>query len=243
MIRAPNRIARSVPAGWCAPILAALAVAATLALTFDAGLAPAQGMAPGRSMREHMREMMRGAVPPPGLVREALPESGSEGAALLDRYCTQCHDLPSPRYRTAAQWPPVLERMLGHMERMAGGGMGGMMGGAQIQVLPLESLNVLLAYLQAHAMQRARPEEMAPASPRERTMYGLVCSQCHAIPSPGLHPMTAWPGIVARMEVHMRHMRLPPLAPEARALILGALRATAPAGPGGEGSARPDGAN
>ena len=72
-----DRLRRHLPA-WGVACLLSLAAAALLSAPAHA---PAQGMAPGGSMREHMREMMRGAVPPPGMVREALPEPDSAGAA------------------------------------------------------------------------------------------------------------------------------------------------------------------
>jgi len=184
---------------------------------------------PGAGRREHMREMMRGLVPPPGMTPAALPAPDSDGARLLVRYCTQCHDLPSPRYKTAEQWPLVLERMLARMEAMAPGGMmgRGMMGGAPVQVPPLDALNALLAYVQGNALQQVRPEELTAGERGDRVAYLTACTRCHAAPSPALHPPEAWAGIVARMQGNMALMNRPPLAPEERAAIVRFLQASA----------------
>ena len=52
----------------------------------------------------------RNDIMPPGLVAPA--ELGSQGAQLLQRYCTQCHNLPGTGRHTAEEWPALLERML-----------------------------------------------------------------------------------------------------------------------------------
>ena len=126
---------RFAPGSRSVAALASLTLVGLLALAgFRPVPARAQGMSPGGSMRDMMRQMMRGAVPPPGMTPEALPGSGSPGAALLARYCTQCHDLPSPRYKTAEQWPEVFQRMVARMRMMSGGMMGGgMMGMGKLE--------------------------------------------------------------------------------------------------------------
>jgi mono/diheme cytochrome c family protein len=47
---------------------------------------------------------------------EALP--GGEGREAFVRICSRCHALPDPRQRAAEEWPTVVERMRGHMDRM-----------------------------------------------------------------------------------------------------------------------------
>lgn len=58
-------------------------------------------------LREHA---MRGAP------EEALP--GGEGREAFVRICSRCHALPDPGQHAAEEWPAVVERMRGHMERM-----------------------------------------------------------------------------------------------------------------------------
>lgn len=180
-------------------------------------------------MRSMMRGMMRGLVPPPGMTPEALPDSDSPGAKLVARFCVQCHDLPSPRYKTADQWPLVFDRMLGRMRMMSGemmggmmgGGMmgGGMMGGGMMMGMRLEApdaaeANALLEYLQGHAMREARPEELVAGNSADRTVFRRTCSQCHVLPSPSMQTHETWPGIVARMQVNERMMARPELTRE-----------------------------
>jgi cytochrome c5 len=172
-------------------------------------------------MREMMRRMMTGFVPPLGMTPENLPDPESTGARLVGRYCAQCHDLPSPRYKTAEQWPAVYERMLQRM-RMMGGGMmgGGMMMGTRIDAPGDSESRVLLAYLRAQGMREARPEELAAGPSKERAVFREVCSRCHALPSPSLHSAEDWAGVIARMEGNMRLMNRPAVEPHQREAIL-----------------------
>lgn len=52
-----------------------------------------------RDNMEMMQDMMSGRLPP-GIEPEDLPETDSTGAKLIVRYCTQCHNLPSPSMHT-----------------------------------------------------------------------------------------------------------------------------------------------
>ncbi len=58
-------------------------------------------------LREHA---MRGAR------AEALP--AGEGRESFGRLCSRCHALPDPSQHAAGEWPAVVRRMRGHMERM-----------------------------------------------------------------------------------------------------------------------------
>jgi hypothetical protein len=40
-------------------------------------------------------------------------------------------------------------------------------------------------------------------------LFAQTCSQCHALPDPRQHSAEQWPGVVARMEQHMRERKLP----------------------------------
>jgi cytochrome c5 len=187
----------------------------------DSGVAFAQGSSSENPMRGMMRRMMQGLVPPPGMVPERLPDPGSAGARLLIRYCGQCHDLPSPQYKTAGQWPSVFDRMLGRMQMMGGGMMGpGMMGMGRIDAPTDSEARTLLDYLQAHAMIEARPDELAGGDPADRRVFSATCSQCHVPPSPSLHAQQEWPAVVARMEGNMKLMGKPGIAMDEREAIV-----------------------
>ena len=201
-------------------------------ISLASGLVWAQGQASGNPMREMMRGMMRGLVPPPGMTAESLPGAESEGARLTVRFCAQCHDLPSPRYKTAAQWPDVFQRMNGRMRMMGGmmgggmmgrGGMMGMMGGVEA---PSErEAGTLLRYLQEYSMREATPDELATGPAAERAVFRGVCSQCHALPSPSLHPPEEWLAVMARMQINMQNMDRPRVTPEQREAIVRFLQA------------------
>jgi cytochrome c2 len=190
------------------------------------GVAFAQGNSGENPMREMMRRMMQGLVPPPGMTPERLPDAGSEGARLLVRYCEQCHDLPSPQYKSAPQWPSVLDRMLGRMQMMGGGmtggGMmgGGMMGMGRIEAPTTSEARTLLGYLQTHAIIEARSNELAAGDPADRRVFSVTCAQCHVLPSPSLHAQQEWPAVVVRMEGNMRLMGKPGIAANERDAIV-----------------------
>ncbi len=79
------------------------------------------------------------------LTRNALPvakpgevPSGSQ-ATLFQSRCTVCHQTPSPKAHTAAQWPSVLSRMQSNMNLM------------QVDTLSTDQLDSIAAFLKAHA--------------------------------------------------------------------------------------------
>lgn len=76
------------------------------------------GMMGQGTMKEMMTRMMEDQLPT-GIDEADLPEPKSQGAQLLVRYCTQCHDLPPPVLHTSTEWPMVLARMERRMEMMA----------------------------------------------------------------------------------------------------------------------------
>jgi cytochrome c5 len=64
-----------------------------------------------RAILEYLREhAMLGATD------AALPDS--PGRDAFARICSRCHALPDPRQHEADEWPAVVERMRGHMDRM-----------------------------------------------------------------------------------------------------------------------------
>lgn len=189
-------------------------------------VAQAQGQSGDNPMRNMMRQMMQGAVPPPGMTAESLPEPGSREVELLVTYCTQCHDLPSPRYKTAAQWPEVFQRMDRRMNMMGGMMGGGMMMGTRIQAPSSGEARALLAYLVRNSMVPALPEELAPGAQADRAVFETTCSDCHALPSPHLHPPEGWPATVARMDINRQNMDKQPITTQTRAAVLRFLLAT-----------------
>ena len=191
----------------------ALIVTGLLGLAVLRGAGLSMGGMMGGSMmdREDMKAMMSrmmGAQLPPGIDPQDLPDSRSEGARLFVRYCTQCHNLPSPGMHVAEKWPRVVDRMNRHMRMMSGRGMMGMMRGG-VESPDDAELRAIVRYLQARAQQpmdKARYKDLD--SPAGRA-FQSACSRCHALPDPRQHTSVEWPGVVARMKQNMVAMGKP----------------------------------
>lgn len=84
---------------------------------------------------------------PPGLTAESLPEAHSQGAVLLNQYCTQCHNLPGPDRHSAAEWRGVASKMFMLMD--VSNRFGGLMG--KVETMRSQDQEILLAYLERHA--------------------------------------------------------------------------------------------
>ncbi len=160
----------------------------------------AQGMMYGDGTRGMMQHMMGDILPP--MNPQQLPDPNSKGAVLLQQFCTQCHNLPGPGLHTAAQWPPVVDRMVRRMYRMGGHGM--MMGmnepPTHDQVAAIDS------YLQKHSMKPFSAEKSAALETPGARAFKDVCSQCHALPDPEKHAAREWPAVVDRMKGYMESM-------------------------------------
>ena len=92
---------------------------------------------------------------PPGLTAESLPDPQSPGAALLNQYCTQCHNLPGPDRHTTAEWHEVTSKMFLLMD--VSHRFGGLMGRVEMMRRPQQE--ILRAYLEHHASQSVVSEE------------------------------------------------------------------------------------
>ena len=158
---------------------------------------------------------------PPTFEPRQLPEPGSPGADLVQRYCVQCHNLPNPAMHERAKWPAVFERMV---LRMRGrGNMGELMKDmmAGVSAPTVKEAETLLAYLQKHA-QRPLDPHRTPLDTPEAQSFKLACQQCHVLPDPRRHTASEWPAVVARMQKNMEWMnrvvgnRHPPDEPQLR---------------------------
>ncbi len=168
----------------------------------------AQDMTGGRGgmmSREGMREMMQGMMGdmlPPRMDYALLPDRNSQGAVLLERFCTQCHYRPGPGLHTATEWPAVVIRMDRRMQMMSRRGM--MMG--IIEAPDKQEMATILGYLQTHALKplaaRLTPSLETPSGKAFRD----VCSKCHALPDPRQHVAQKWPALVERMKGYMKTM-------------------------------------
>ncbi len=158
----------------------------------------------GMMDREGMKEMMQRMMPdmlPLGTTPEDLSSPDSLGAKLLVRYCTQCHDLPSPAMHTAEQWLAVTSRMFSRMSMMSG-----MMGMMNVELPSSEEQQTIVSYLKTNAMKSLSPDELPAPGSQGAVLYKELCSQCHPLPDPKLHTADEWPKIVDRMQSNMRSM-------------------------------------
>ncbi len=91
---------------------------------------------------------------PSGLSIELLPDPMSPGAALLNQYCTQCHNLPGPDRHTAADWHKVVSKMYVLMD--VSHQFGGLMG--KVDKMGEEQQKALLTYLRRHSATPVRSQ-------------------------------------------------------------------------------------
>ena len=162
----------------------------------------------GRGMmnRDQMRDMTQRMMPgmlPPGIRPEDLPDPSSNGAVLLNRYCTQCHNLPSPALHTPEEWPIVANRMFARMSMMSG--MGGM-GMMDIENPTAEGRQAIVSYLETHSLKAIAPGALPSPDSRGAALFREICSRCHSLPDPKLHVSKDWPAVVKRMESNMQAM-------------------------------------
>lgn len=167
-----------------------------------------------------------------------LPDGTSPGAHLVERYCSQCHGIPSPGSHSAADWAPTLRRMLVRMERgQRMGGMGGMMGrgmgmGMHVAVPTEAERRSILAYLQSHGLRPIAEDSLPEAGGESSGRFARSCSRCHALPTPAQHTAAEWPAVVARMRGNMLRFGVDTLSDTAAAEIIAYLQRVA-------GAARP----
>lgn len=143
---------------------------------------------------------------PPTFEARSLPEPGSRGATLTQRYCVQCHNLPNPAMHHAAKWPAIVERMV---KRMHGrGNLGSLMADmmAGVRAPSAQETRSLVAYLRRHAQQPLDPARYPELARPSAEPFRLACSQCHVLPDPRRHTAAEWRAVVARMQQNMQWM-------------------------------------
>jgi cytochrome c5 len=152
---------------------------------------------------------------PPGVEPEDLPDPDSRGAKLLVRYCSQCHNLPSPAMHAAAEWPGIAERMFYRMDRMSG-----MMG---VESPSPEDRTAIVDYLEAHAMASVPAAALPGAGSPEASLFKQFCTQCHALPDPKSRTPSEWSAIVEKMQANMKTMNKKTMTEAQQTEILGYL--------------------
>ncbi len=143
---------------------------------------------------------------PPTFEPRDLPQAGSTGAALVRRYCVQCHNLPNPAMHNAAKWPGIVDRMV---QRMQGRGnlgplMSEMMAG--VSAPTEQETRTLVAYLRRNAQRPLDPRRYPDVNRPEGEAFRVACNQCHVLPDPQRHTAAEWRAVVSRMQENMAWM-------------------------------------
>lgn len=169
-----------------------------------------EGMMNQQQMKDMMKSMMPGMLPP-GIKSENLPEWNSQGAKLLIRYCTQCHELPNPSMHSSEEWPAITRRMYARMSMMSG--MQGM-GMMNMESPSTKEQETIVDYLKKHSLKSIPPGELPSPGSQGATLFRERCFQCHSLPDPKNHTAEEWPGIVERMRSNMNSMGRPVITAE-----------------------------
>jgi cytochrome c5 len=195
-----------------------VSLGASLAACRQAPPADGQQTPPGHGLNPQDELLLAAAniaLPPPGVAPADLPETNSQGAQLVAKFCAQCHSLPTPTMHSATDWPSIARRMWLRMEWLPP-----MLG---VKVPTMAERFAMLDYLTTHALRVSAANLPAGAG---RESFELVCSRCHALPDPRVHSPADWPAVFSRMQQNMERMKLAPLTRSQTTDILLYLQAT-----------------
>ncbi len=132
------------------------------------------------------------ALPPAGVGPDDLPAPRSPGALHVVKYCTACHELPSPNAHSATDWPVIIRRMWLRTDRVAPD--------FEIPIPTSAERVMMIRYLVENALQVSdRALRAAPG----RDAFSETCSRCHELPDPMQHPSQDWAAVVQRMAQHV----------------------------------------
>ncbi len=143
-------------------------------------------------------------VIPKGLNPNDLPDAGSRGAVMLEIYCTQCHELPTPLMHNKAEWIAVVDRMFERMQSRKGGML------SRLAMPSEKDWQVLRAYLAQNAQKSLARGKYSDLGTPSGQAFQQTCSQCHAAPDPASHKANEWPRVVVRMKANMQAARIAP---------------------------------
>jgi mono/diheme cytochrome c family protein len=167
----------------------------------------------GESRDELLLASAKLALPPPGILAEALPDAASAGAAAVATHCAQCHELPTPVMHSANDWPGVLRRMWLRMDRLPAS--------FAVAVPDAGTRVTMLNYMMANALSVTTAN--LPAG-RGREEFAMICGRCHALPDVRVHAPEDWLAVILRMEQNMERMNVSQATPAETASILSYLQ-------------------
>ena len=206
---------RLAPRHLTAGIVLMATLAAACGEPRPAAESPEQPLAAVPSQRDQLLlASAKVALPPAGLTLSDLPNSSTPGAAAVQKYCTMCHELPTPRAHSATDWPRVLRRMWLRM---------GLVDSGLIVPTPTDTERfAMLQYVIDNALQVS--DATLPDLPG-RPKYKSTCSRCHELPDPAQHSPADWATTIRRMSGHMEDLLRQPLSREDYVTITEYLRA------------------
>jgi cytochrome c5 len=159
----------------------------------------------GEESTTDLMEGVMGSWLPPGIPAADLPDASDPGAAILQQYCVQCHELPSPGLHASSEWSDTVARMVQRMQRMSASERDIL----HVSIPPQQDLNQLIAYLEAHGFRMIDITRYPDLDTPIGNAYQAVCSQCHALPDPALYTIDEWRPIVSRMRKNMAVLGVP----------------------------------
>ena len=135
------------------------------------------------------------ALPPPGIRSGDLPDPRSAGAVNVSKYCTACHELPSPTTHSATDWPGVARRMWLRMDRID-----------STFATPIPTAAERLVTLQYLIDNSLKVSGATLPSGPGRETFSTTCSRCHQLADPTQHSPADWVSVVRRMMGNMESM-------------------------------------
>ncbi len=137
------------------------------------------------------KNIKRIVIPSFGLTADQLPDPQSKGAVLFASYCSQCHNLPSPKMHSTGDWPVRFGKMMDHALLMAGTSPG-------IKTPADKEKEEIVSYLVKNGFRELPANSPIRGEPQAFNVLWF-CSVCHAVPDPDQFPAKEWGKIVDRM--------------------------------------------
>lgn len=134
----------------------------------------------------------------PTIAPEDLPDSDSQGARLMSKYCNQCHNLPGPGMHTLREWSKIYWVMYWRMIQTK-------KNYSNFEAPDYNDGKIMFAYLSQNALKEIRFGDIN-TSKEGGVEFQSICTQCHQPPAPTQHRKKDWRGVVNRMKGHMASM-------------------------------------
>lgn len=156
------------------------------------------------SMADAWGKDVKRIVIPFSSAADKLPDSQSKGAKLYANYCSQCHNLPSPRMHSADEWPLRFEKMMDHVRLIAGTSARYKAGDSSSVKMPAYTeKEEIVSYLGKNGFRELPANSPLLGEPQAFNVL-WYCSVCHAVPEPEQFPADEWGNIVDRMNNYRR---------------------------------------